>query len=262
MTLDDVAAGQALSRASGWNQRADDWTLLLSENPGRFVAAVADDGRVVGTAGAACYGNALAWVCMVLVDAAARGQGVGTRLMEAVLERLDDMALVGLDATPQGRRVYARLGFAEDRTFLRLGAERTAVAATDVSVRRLEPADMDEILAMDRDVFGADRSYVLRWALDRAPAWCAREGGALAGYCFARNGEHSRHIGPVVARSADVARRLLTAAAGGADGRVIVDVAADRAEARTALEALGFREQRPLLRMYRDGVRAPGRPEL
>ncbi len=262
MTLDDVAAGHALSRASGWNQRADDWTLLLSRNPGRFVAAVADDGRIVGTAGAACYGNALAWVCMVLVDAAARGQGVGTRLMEAVLERLDDMALVGLDATPQGRPVYARLGFAEDRTFLRLGAERTAASATDAAVRPLEPGDLDEVLSVDRDVFGADRSHVLRWARDRAPAWCAREGAALTGYCFARNGEHSRHIGPVVARSADVARRLLMAAAGGDDHRVIVDVAADRADARTTLEPLGFREQRPLIRMYRGGGRAPGRPDL
>jgi GNAT superfamily N-acetyltransferase len=262
MNPDDVAAGHALSRASGWNQRADDWTLLLARNPGRFVAAVSDDGRIVGTAGAACYGTALAWVCMVLVDAEARGQGIGTRLMEAVLERLDDMALVGLDATPQGRPVYARLGFAEDRTFLRMGAERTAVTATDASVRRLEPRDVDEVLAMDRDVFGADRSEVLRWALAQAPAWCVRENDALAGYCFGRQGEHSRHVGPVVARTSHAAGPLLTAAAGGAHGRVIVDVGAERDDARAILGALGLREQRPLIRMSRGGGRAPGRPDL
>jgi GNAT superfamily N-acetyltransferase len=261
MTPGDVAAGHALSRASGWNQRAGDWELLLGRNPGRFVAALSPDGRVVGTAGASCYGSDLAWVCMVLVEAAARGRGVGTRLMQAVLERLADVALVGLDATPQGRPVYARLGFSEDRTFLRMGAER-APAAAAAAVRRLEPQDLDEVLALDRDVFGADRAAVLRWALAQAPGWRVDDERGLAGYCFGREGEHSRHVGPVVARSADAARGLLAAAAGAAEGRVIVDVAADRADARAALGALGFREQRPLIRMYRGGGRAPGRPDL
>lgn len=261
MTAADVAAGHALSRASGWNQRPDDWELLLSRNPGRFVAAVSSDGRVVGTAGAACYGTALAWVCMVLVDAGARGRGIGTRLMEAVLERLGDMALVGLDATPQGRPVYARLGFTEDRTFLRLGAEGVS-AAGDGSVIPLGKGDLEAVLALDRDVFGADRSEVLRWAFERAPAWCGREGGRVAAYCFGRPGEHSRHVGPVVAPGTGAARSLLAAAASGVPGRLIVDVAADREDWVAAAAGLGFREQRPLIRMYRGGGGPPGRPDL
>jgi GNAT superfamily N-acetyltransferase len=260
MTLDDVGAGHALSRASGWNQRAEDWTLLLSGNPGRFVAAVTPEGRVVGTAGAACYGRDLAWICMVLVDAAERGRGLGTRLMDAVLDRLDDVRLVGLDATPLGRSVYARLGFAEAGTFLRMAAAAAPEPTRHGLARALEGEDFDAVLAQDREVFGADRGAVLRWAYGRAPAWCVPESGALAGYCFGRRGDHSHHVGPVVARDVATARYLLARAMRGVEGRVIVDVVADRKAWMDAVDALGFREQRPLIRMYRGGARPPGDP--
>jgi GNAT superfamily N-acetyltransferase len=261
MTLDDVAAGHVLSRASGWNQRADDWRLLLSRNPGRFVAAVAPDGRIAGTAGASCYGRDLAWVCMVLVEEAARGQGVGTRLMAEVLDRLGDMARVGLDATPLGRPVYARLGFAEAGTFLRMGADVGAEPADPGPARSLAPGDLPAVLAQDREAFGADRGDVLRWAAGQAAAWCVDGPAAIAGYCFGRRGEHSHHVGPVVARDVATARHLLARAMRGAPGRVIVDVAAERADWMAAVGALGFREQRPLVRMYRGGGPVPGQPD-
>jgi GNAT superfamily N-acetyltransferase len=261
MTADDVAGGFALSRAAGWNQRADDWTLLLSRNPGRFVAAVSPDGRIVGTAGAACYGTALAWVCMVLVDPESRGHGLGTRLMEAVLGRLGDVSLVGLDATPQGRPVYAKLGFAEAGTFLRMGTDGDKRGAADGAATPLAAADLEAVLRLDSQVFGADRGEVLRWAFARAPAWCVRDGDRVTGYCFSRRGQHSHHVGPIVASSVEAGRCLLAAALSGVEGRVIVDANAESADWMAVVGALGFQEQRPLIRMYRGGGRAPGRPE-
>lgn len=261
MTIADVAGGFALSRAAGWNQRADDWTLLLSRNPGRFVAAVSPDGRIVGTAGAACYGTALAWVCMVLVDPKSRGHGLGTRLMEAVLARLGDVSAVGLDATPQGRPVYAKLGFAEAGTFLRMGTDGDRRSSAEGPATPLAAGDLDAVLGLDREVFGADRGEVLRWAFAQAPAWCVRDGDRLTAYCFARGGQHSHHVGPVVAASDESARGVLMAALRHAEGRVIVDANAGHADWMAAVGALGFREQRPLIRMYRSGARAPGRPE-
>lgn len=259
MTAADVAAGHTLSRAAGWNQRAGDWTLLLESNPGRFVAAEAPDGRIVGTAGAACYGAALAWVCMVLVDAEWRGQGLGTALMERVLDKLGDVAVVGLDATPLGRPVYTKLGFRETGTYVRMGMERPADSAKSVRTRTVAGGDLDAILLLDREVFGADRGPVLRWAATQAA------GGRCAGtppsaYCFGRLGEHSRHVGPIVADGVDTGRDLLQAALEGVTGRVIVDASADVPGWIPALEAIGFREQRPLYRMYRHGAAPPGRP--
>jgi GNAT superfamily N-acetyltransferase len=261
MTLDDVPGGLRLSQAAGWNQREADWRFLLERNPARFVVATRHE-RVVGTGGAVCYGTALAWVCMILVDPEARGRGIGTQLVQGVLERLSDAATVGLDATPHGRGVYARLGFVETSRLSRLeavGPSATAPSATG-AVGPIGADAMDAVLALDREVFGAERADLLRWAARQAPALCAREDGRIAGYCFGRRGALGRQIGPVVARDVTTACALVQAARGASADRVVVDASTDRPEWRAALEADGFREERPLVRMYRD-ARPPGRPE-
>jgi GNAT superfamily N-acetyltransferase len=259
MTLADVPAGLRLCRAAGWNQRDTDWQMLLSLGPGRFRVAEAE-GRVVGTAGAACYGRSLAWVCMVLVDPEHRGWGTGTRLMEEVLARLDGFDAVGLDATPAGRPVYARLGFDDGPPLARLQVRAPASRPTD-RARPLRSADLDRVLAWDRDAFGADRSTLLRWALGQAPeyAWIVAGAAGVDGYCFGRHGHHSEHVGAVVARNAEVARSLVAAALSSAAGKsVIVDVPTSDAGWVGALGTLGFVTQRPFTRMYR-GARLPGR---
>jgi GNAT superfamily N-acetyltransferase len=275
MTVADIAEGLRLSGAAGWNQQEEDWRFLLARNPGRFVVAE-QEGRLVGTGGAVCYGTRLAWVCMILVDPDRRGQGLGTRIVQAVLDRLTDIGTVGLDATPFGQGVYTRLGFVETGRLQRVEAVATSAPVpaddnhgqprarhTDVaSTRAIEPGDLDRILTVDLQVFGADRGDLLRWAAPRAPALCrVDDGGAIVGYCFGRHGARSRQIGPVVARDVQTARLLVAASMQAEpEGRIVLDVPADRAEWLSALEALGFAVQRPLIRMFR-GSRPLGRPD-
>jgi hypothetical protein len=206
----------------------------------------------VGTAGAVAYGHELAWVCMVLVDPEARGRGLASRLVSDVLERVSGFTVVGLDATPKGRPVYARLGFVEGPPLARLeaGTERPA-APRARDVRALRDEDLASILRWDREVFGADRSRVLRFALASAPeyAWLHSGEGEVRGYCFGRHGHNAEQIGPVVARTADTAHGLVASAlAARPDRRFFMDVTT----AGRAMGAdLGFREQRPFTRMYR-----------
>jgi len=243
-----VAAGLSLCRASGWNQTEGDWRALL-EAPSVF-RAVVWDGQVVGTAGAVVYGRELAWVSMVLVDPAYRGRGLAKQLVSQVLERLSGIARVGLDATPLGRPVYARLGFAEDCGLWRLEvpAERHALGtAEDPRVRLLRPDDLGSVLRWDREVFGADRGRVLRFALAQAPdgALVAEAAGRLEGYCFSRPGHHAMQIGPLGARTEEAARALAHASlARGAGGPIFMD-----ATGPPWWAPLGFREQRPFTRM-------------
>src|SRR6185503_8547742 len=186
MRSEDIPDGLRLCRASGWNQREEDWREMLRSNPGGFVAAVVD-GRVVGTGGAVRYGAGLAWICMILVDPESRSQGLGTRIMEEVLRRLEGAPAVGLDATPGGRLVYVKLGFRDARALARFEARtRVAPPAPASPLRPLTAADLPEVLAWDREAFGADRGAVLRWAVAQAAeyAWCATAGGRLEGYCF------------------------------------------------------------------------------
>ncbi len=75
LTLSDHDGALALSTAIGWNQRAEDWRMLLRIAPSGSFAAVAD-GRVVGTAIGIDYGR-FGWIAMMLVDPAYRGRGLG-----------------------------------------------------------------------------------------------------------------------------------------------------------------------------------------
>ena len=268
MTPEDIPDGLRLSGAAGWNQREEDWRFILDRNAGRFVAAVRD-GRVIGSGGAVCYGTALAWVCMILVDPSERGHGIGTQIVQGVLDRVRDIATVGLDATPHGQGVYARLGFVETSRLFRVEAAGPATGAppearrTDVaSIRAIDRADLDRVLEVDLRVFGADRAELLRWAAGQAPALCrVDDAGAIVGYCFGRRGARFRQIGPVVARDATGGRALVAASMGAEPGgRIVLDVAAERPDWLAMLADLGFTVQRPLIRMFR-ASKPPGRPE-
>jgi GNAT superfamily N-acetyltransferase len=266
MALPDLGAALRLSRANSWNQTQADWRFLLDENPGRFVAAV-QGAVIVGTGGAVCYGKRLAWVCMILVDSEARGRGTGSAIVSAVLDRVADMETIGLDATPFGRGVYERLGFAPASSLVRVGGVANVAAGTlgVGGTRPVEAHDIEDILWLDREAFGADRSHAIAWVWTKAPllAWCATDDGRVAGYCFGREGDRAAHIGPLVARNAETARALVASAAGSVPGRALMLDASTRDSAwLEALRDLGLREQRPFTRMYRAGAAPPGRPEL
>ena len=268
MTEADLADGLRLSRASGWNQTLDDWRLLLSLGPGLFRVALLD-GRIVASGGAVRYGNEFAWICMILVDPERRGHGLGTRIFDEVLARCETemragrLRCVGLDATPAGHGIYLQRGFIDSGSLVRMRAEPATAERKGSDLescpgRKSTIQDLTPILARDRDVFGADRGALLRWAHGAAPdlAW-ATPGGA---YCFGRHGDHSDHVGPVVAEDRESALALVRACLSLPRRRpVILDARADPG-LLADLGALGFREQRPLTRMYLGETRPSSEP--
>ena len=115
MTEADIPAGMRLKELAGWNQTASDWERFLCASPaGCFVAE--SGGRVCGTATTIIYEGRFAWIGMVLVDPEYRGRGIGTRLLGQAIEHLDAVGVptLKLDATPQGRPIYAKLGFVSE----------------------------------------------------------------------------------------------------------------------------------------------------
>jgi hypothetical protein len=168
---------------------------------------------------------------------------------------LRDMRRVGLDATPAGHGLYLKLGLKEE-----YGLARTERAATlDVpsvgtnAVRPMVPDDLSAVRALDREVFGADRSAMLEWLWAGAPGYArvVGGGGGLRGYSFGRHGFTFEHIGPVVAVDAGAARALVSACLASTRGRPFILDAGRSNEWLGWLGSVGFREQRPFLRMSR-----------
>ena len=176
LTLSDPDGALALSTAIGWNQRAEDWRMLLRIAPSGSFAAVAD-GRVVGTAIGIDYGR-FGWIAMMLVDPAYRGRGLGARLLERAMTALPPTLPIRLDATPLGRPLYRRFGFEDDVVLSRhvadapAGGHLAAPLATGAPIRPLTAAELPSVTELDTHVFGGDRRRVIEWMMAWLPALC------------------------------------------------------------------------------------------
>jgi GNAT superfamily N-acetyltransferase len=244
--LDDVGA---LVREARWNQLPADWRVFIAL--GRVYAAHTDAGRIVATTATLPYGGRFAWISMVLVAGEYRRRGLATRLMRWAI---DDLAAAGLvpvlDATPDGREVYRRLGFEDSWGFQRLicreqrNAAATVPIPAGVTIRPLTGADWPALCAFDDAAFGAERSAVLAGLRGRLPAaeLVAERAGKIAGFLIADDD----------ATACALAARALERA----QAPLFVDLADGKAELRRFLDARGFAAVRPFTRMiYRSSTR-------
>lgn len=259
LTVDDLDDAFRLSTIAAWNQRPEDWRILLQIAPGAAFGAVID-GSVAGTAIGINYGG-FWWIAMMLVDPSYRRRGLGRRLLEAAMAAAPAHLPMRLDATTLGRPLYLQYDF-EDESVLsrhvRSGAPAEGPASrastTGVDVRSMRSSDLATIIEQDRTSFGGDRAAVLEWALDDAPhfAHVVYTRDAPAGYCFGRRGRLFDQIGPVVAGDERIAQALASAALDAAADRPLVVDAFDRhSEFAAWLGTRGFIVQRPLVRMRR-----------
>ena len=260
LTPDGLDDGFALSSAAGWNQRIDDWRMLLALAPRGCFAAWSRD-QVVGTAIGIDYGG-FGWIAMMLVHPAHRSRGLGRRLLEAAVDAVPADRLMRLDATPLGRPLYQSYGFVDEARLTRFVApavaDRLAASAEpgeiSVGVRPLGRADLARMVDVDARVFGGNRQAVLEWALAAAPdlSWILERTRDTPEYCFGRRGRLYTQIGPVVANDDPGARALVTAALCAAPQQpIIVDAADDYATFCGWLRTCGFEGARPLFRMQR-----------
>jgi GNAT superfamily N-acetyltransferase len=263
MTTADIPAGMRLKDLAGWNQTPADWRCFLESSPrGCFAAEV--EGRVVGTATTIVYEERFAWIGMVLVDPEFRGRGIGTRLLEKAIEYLDGIGIrtMKLDATPQGRPIYQKLGFLDEYEIARWLLKRSPREAAAAP----EPCRVsDGVLQLDREIFGADRGRLLKALAFENPdfALVAEQQGEIAGYAFGRRGTVADHLGPWVARDANAAADLLDEFLRRSRREaVFVDALKARRIVGELLPARGFTVSRPLTRMVRGPNNYPGRPEL
>jgi GNAT superfamily N-acetyltransferase len=249
LTPDRVPGGLLLSTEAGWNQVASDWRFMLASGAGFGFADASD--RLVAS-GLTVDFPGYAWISMILVTPAWRRQGLATRLMQSCIDALAARRLVpALDASPQGRKVYRRLGFRDAGTSTRLGGDlRGAPSPPARDVAALAPAELAAVAAYDSRSSGTDRTALLGHLLGRLPpaAFVARRNGDVTGFVMARQGRLSAQIGPLVAEDDATALALLARAGQAVGGPVCLDLFDQRREMGDWLAGRGFR---PLTRFIR-----------
>jgi GNAT superfamily N-acetyltransferase len=246
----------ALVAASGWNQTARDWQLF--ERLGT-VHVVRDDRGVIVASGAVLPMEGVAWISMILVMPAARGQGLGRTVFAHCLQQVKNAGLVAmLDATPQGEPLYASFGFAPLWRLTRWVREAGPDAAATLSADK--PA-IQGLAALDAQALGIARPAVLADLLDREGSRCVRSGVAVG---LVRAGRTAHQIGPLLSAQEHTAAALLSDVARNLAGRIYVDIPDGRPVMAEALRDAGFSPQRGFARMAlatRDGTTPPlGQP--
>lgn len=253
LTSDHIEGCLALSQEAGWNQNKSDWRFILSVGEG--FGLWDDNGRLVATTMTLAQGDRFSWICMVLVAASRRRQGLATRLMRSAMDLLRERRLLaGLDATPTGREVYRLLGFSDVYPLTRMQAERSkyvSVPSTGPCVKSLRSGSLGEVASYDVSAFGADRLPLLENLYHRQPgiAHVALRDDRIVGYVLGREGRLATEIGPLVADDGTTATALANAALTACSGPIFLDVPDHHQGFMEWLRRCGFEEQRRFFRM-------------
>ena len=258
MHEDDLAFGLSLSRVAQWNQVLADWQMYLdASKQASFIAM--HNGKKVGTVTSINYGNIFSWVGMVLVDPSLRRCGVGSRLLNKAIELCREHGAVGLDATPDGQKLYKTLGFKDHCRLSRMVVASTSknLPKSGLECSTLAPADLKNVIAYDSNIFGAERGHVLTHLHqnNKRYSFVYKQDGKICGYCMGRSGHDFEQVGPIVADNDEIAQALLLRALKMSRKKsVLIDCVDDKDDFYQLLNSLGFELQRPFVRMFLGGV--------
>lgn len=208
MTRDDLADAIELSLEQAWPHRAEDWELFLELGEG--LVATLDD-KVVGTIMAWRFGSNYATIGMVIVTSKIQGQGIGRKLMQAMLERLEGLNVV-LNATTEGLPLYEKMGFvAYGEVRQHQGPAPTMPLADLMPGERVRPigrSDTD-LPALWSRASGMDRSNMFN------ALWQGNKGVVLSrdhepvGFALLRRFGRGTSIAPIVAPDLAGAKTLI-----------------------------------------------------
>lgn len=201
-----IPGGVALSRAEAWPHRPEDWELIQNISDG--IVAL-NDQEVVGTAFCTPFGDKLATFNMIIVADSQRGQGLGTKFLEKLIE-LAGPRTIRLVATEAGYPLYLKMGFIETGRILQQQGIAPEVAAPQ-GIEPATPADHDAIRALDTASTGLDRTALWDELLKVSTVKMIRTDGVIRAVAACRDFGRGKVVGPVIADSVDNAKCLIAA---------------------------------------------------
>ncbi|MEP7350232.1 MAG: GNAT family N-acetyltransferase [Sphingorhabdus sp.] len=225
IALTPLHLDQALGLSQGliWPYRREDWQFALELGHGFGVEA---DGRLVGTALWWPYGADFASLGMIIVSPNAQRQGIGARLMAALLGDAAGRRVI-LNSTQEGETLYTRLGFRPYGAVTQHQAVLENAPPIDpvVPVRLAGQEDHRAIKTLDEAGSGMDRTHLLDALFGIARTVVVEREGEITGYGCVRRWGRGVVIGPVIARDQADARAIIATLAAAHEGDFVrIDV--------------------------------------
>lgn len=260
LTRAEVETAVAWAAQEGWNPSEADADAFFAQDAGGFLGLFVE-GSLAATLSAVRYAPAgeagpFGFLGFYICRPDLRGRGLGFRLWQAGLARLED-CVIGLDGVLAQQANYARSGFVLAHRNIRFGGvpvplpriepmQREAVAYT--------PALRAAVEACDLAHFGWPRpDFLARWlAPARGAVRVLLEGGVVTGYGVIRRCREGFKIGPLFASCPGGATALFTALVDEAWGApIFLDVPEPNGAARVLAEQAGLSPVFETARMYR-----------
>ncbi len=209
MTADDIPAVADLCFEQHWPHREQDLEKLLAIGSG-LVAEV--DGKTCGSIMSWRFGQSFAMIGVVIVAVAQQGRGLGRRLADAMLQRLDGVTVI-LNATDEGLPLYTKLGFTPLGQVLQHQGVAPIQPLVELRpgerVRPMGAADAAALDALYSSATGMDRKAVLDALLADGSAVVLCREHVQTGFAVMRRFGRGWLIGPVVAPDAGGAKALI-----------------------------------------------------
>lgn len=229
-----------MTQAERWPHRLSDWQLHF--RLGNAWVAVQDN-RVMGVAMWWSYEDRIATIGLVLVDASMQGRGIGRRLMDAVMVSADPCTLK-LMSTEAGFKLYQQCGFHKVGKIGQSQGEIDPVSSValpqGVTSRPVRHEDLENLVNIDRDGFGAGRRKLIAAILEEGRGVLVESNGQALGYALIRKSGHGQTIGPVVASEQSLAIVLVAEILSQETGFIRLDVDLEATEFSSWLETIGI----------------------
>ncbi|MEL0438861.1 GNAT family N-acetyltransferase [Phycobacter sp. K97] len=250
-SLDDLDTMLDWAAAEGWNPGLDDAKAFYSADPaGFFVAEI--DGHPIAAISVVNHSPDFAFLGFYICAPGYRGQGIGLALWKHALEHAGTRT-VGLDGVADQEANYARSGFV--RTGATLRFEGSLPGKPDASARPVTEQDRSALARLDIEANDVKRPrFLTSWINDTANrhSLVLEDAGQITGFATLRRCRNGAKVGPVVARDAAAALRLVQAGLTFMPAApVIIDLPDSNTDLIGILTDLGFQETFATARMYR-----------
>ncbi len=236
----------------GWNPGLADADCFHAADPAGFLIGRLND-EPIGCISVVTYEPAFAFLGFYIVKPALRGQGLGLRLWQTGMVRLENR-VVGLDGVLAQQENYKRSGFVLAHNNIRFGGTPGCEPPRDRRLAAIDDEKVAAVMAYDRAFFPAARDAFLRCWLrpEQRTGLALIDDGAVRGYGVIRACRRGFKIGPLFAETDEGADLLFRALAAGANGdEVFLDCPEPNRPATELAARYGLAPVFETARMYR-----------
>lgn len=251
-----------LSERLGWDYSEKEIDVIL--NSGYLLGHRNQERKVISTAAIFPY-KRIASLGIVMVDPLYRKMGLATQLVYRCISKVPNIPIM-LVATEEGKRLYEKLGFVTVAILNKLVATeyKNHSLFEMEGIQPINKDDIEEILRLDKEAFGADRNRFLRFRIQQATysVMLHNQEGKIIGFALGVQTPDILVIGPVVAPDEVFAYQLINYIATKHRGPMRIDIPSEHRKLSDHLLRCGFKIERNPPVMLFNSIELPSRKHI